>query len=166
MKTIHEELRYDHPVDRVFDLVATGAFQLEVIAHIGGRDAGLVEETATADGGVRLVTRQGSGVELPGFAKKLVPANTAVTQTYEWGPAASDGARRGTWMADIKGAPVSMSGPTGLRPAGAGCVQLFEGQVKASVPVVGGKLESFALNNLSRELARAQDFTAARLAGK
>ena len=162
MKTIHEELSYDQPVDRVFALVSTGAFQLEVIAHIGGRDAELVEETAT-EGGVRLVTRQRTGVELPGFARKLIPANTTVTQTYEWEPAGTDGARYGTWTADIKGAPVSMSGPTELRPAGTGCVHVFDGQVKASVPVVGGKLESFALDNLRRELNRTRDFTAERL---
>lgn len=164
MKTILEELAYDAPVDRVFALISTGAFQLELIAHIGGRDQELLEEAATAGGGVRVVTRQRTGIELPGFAKKLIPANTVVTQTYEWGPAGADGGRRGTWSADIKGAPVSMGGPAELRASGSGCVQVFEGQVKASVPVVGGKLESFALDNLKRELARTRQFTADRLA--
>ena len=164
MKTIHEELEFDHPAERVFALISTGAFQLEIISHIGGHDRELIEEGSTSGGGVRLVTRQRTGVELPGFAKKLIPANTTVTQTYEWGPAAPDGSRDGSWAAEIKGAPVSLSGPTALRPAGAGCVQVFEGQVKASVPIVGGKLESFALDNLRRDLARTRDFTAGRLA--
>ena len=163
MKTIHEELRFDRPADQVFALIATGAFQLEVIAHIGGHDGELMEEDVTAGGGVRLVTRQRTGVELPGFAKKLIPANTTVVQTYEWGPPAADGTREGTWAAEVKGAPVSMSGPTALRTDGAGCLQLFEGQVKASVPLVGGKLESFALDNLRQDLARTRDFAAARL---
>ncbi len=164
MKTIHEELSFDHPAGQVFALISAGAFQLEVIAHIGGHDGELVEEEVTAEGGVHLVTRQRTGVELPGFAKKLIPANTTVTNTYRWGPAGAGGAREGNWKAEIKGAPVSLGGPTALRPAGSGCVQVFEGQVKASVPVIGGKLESFALDNLKRDLGRTRDFTAARLA--
>lgn len=57
-----------------------------------------------------------------------------------------------------------MGGPTELRAVGSGSVHVFDGEVKASVPVVGGKLESFALDNLRRELTRAAGFTAERLA--
>jgi hypothetical protein len=164
VKTIHEELHYDSPPEAVFDLISLGSFQLELIDHLGGTDAELLEEKATPEGGVKLVTRQRTGVELPGFAKKLIPANTVVTQTYEWGPAAADGSRRGTWSADIRGAPVSIGGPTELRAAGSGSVHSFDGELKASVPLVGGKLESFALDNLRRDLGRTAQFTAGRLA--
>ncbi|HEX4862964.1 MAG TPA: DUF2505 domain-containing protein [Acidimicrobiales bacterium] len=165
MKPIKEELRYDHPPEAVFALISTGAFQLELIAHLGGKDAEVLDETVSAAGGVKLVTRQRTGVELPGFAKKLIPANTSVTQTYEWDPAGEGGARRGTWSAEIKGAPVAMGGPTELHAAGTGSAHVFNGEVKASVPLVGGKLESFALDNLRRDLARTAAFTADRLAG-
>lgn len=164
MKKIHEELHYDDSPGKVFALISSGAFQLEIISHLGGKDAELVEESITGDGGVKVVTRQRTGVELPGFAKKLIPANTTVTQTYVWGKANEDGSRQGTWSADAKGAPVSMGGPTELRTTGSGSVHVFEGEVKASVPLVGGRLESFALDNLRRELGRTAKFTADRLA--
>jgi len=164
VKTIHEELHYDRAPRELFALISSGAFQLEIISHLGGRDAELVEATVTPDDGVKVVTRQRTGVELPGFAKKLIPASTTVTQSYIWEPAREDGSREGIWSAEIKGAPISMGGPTELRMTGSGCLHVFSGEVKASVPVVGGKLESLALDNLRRDLTRAAEFTAARLA--
>ncbi|HET6873425.1 MAG TPA: DUF2505 family protein, partial [Acidimicrobiales bacterium] len=91
MKEINEVLSYTKSPAEVFELIGSGAFQLELIAHIGGKNPELVEETRADDGSVRLVTKQQNGVELPGFAKKLIPANTTVTQTFDWGPPAADG---------------------------------------------------------------------------
>jgi hypothetical protein len=166
VKEISESFSYRAGVAAVFELISTGAFQLEIIRHLGGHDGEVVEETGLPGGGLRLVTRQKAGVELPGFAAKLIPANTTVVQTYEWDPPAADGARHGTWKAEIKGAPISIGGPTELRSDGAGSVHIFRGQVKASVPIVGGKLESFALENLRRDLGRSADFTADRLGSR
>lgn len=165
MKEIHEELNYSHPPGDVFELISAGAFQLDLIAHLGGRDGELVEEARREDGSVRLVTRQQTAVELPGFAQKLIPAHTTVTQVYDWEAPGADGTRRGRWSAEAKGAPVAIGGPTELRAEGAGSCHLYLGQVKASVPLVGGRLEGFALDNLRRDLAAAAAYTAARLGG-
>ena len=164
MKEIHEELTYSRPPQEVFELIATGAFQLDLIAHLGGRDAEVVEEVRKDDGAVRVVTRQQTAVDLPGFAQKIIPAHTSVTQVYEWEPPGADGARRGRWSAEAKGAPVAIGGPTELRAAPAGSCHVYLGQVKASVPLVGGRLEAFALENLRRDLAAAAQFTESRLA--
>lgn len=166
MKAINEEFSYERTPEELFDLIGDGAFQLELIAHLGGHDAELVEQSSSPAGGAKLVTRQRAGVELPGFAKKLIPASTTVTQTYEWDPARDDGSRRGTWRAEIHGAPVTMGGRTEISPMPSGCTHSFTGEVKASVPLVGGKLESFALDNLRRDLARAARFTSGRLAAE
>jgi hypothetical protein len=166
VKDIHVELVYAKAPADVFEVISGAAFQLELISHLGGRSAEVVEEERRADGSAKLVTSQQTAVELPGFARKLIPANTTVTQTYEWGPAAADGTRTGTWSAQAKGAPVSIGGPTELRPGPAGgTLHLYLGQVKASVPLVGGRLESFALENLRRDLRRTGEFTSARLGG-
>lgn len=164
MKDIHEQLRYDRPTAEVFALISTGAFQVELITHLGGLDAALVEEARRPDGSVRVVTRQRAAVELPGFARKLIPAHTTVTQVYEWDPPGGD-RYSGRWSAEAKGAPVAIGGPTELVPDGDGTLHVYGGSVKASVPVVGGRLESFALDNLRQDLAATREFTAARLAG-
>ena len=164
MKAISEEFRYSHPVEDVFALVAAGAFQVELLGHLGGKNATVVEETRDGDA-VHLVTSQVTPVELPGFAKKLIPANTTVLQTYDWAAADGDGRRAGTWSASIKGAPISIGGPTELVAMDGGTLHRFLGQIKASVPLVGGKLEGFAYDNLRRDLGKGYDFTAQRLAG-
>lgn len=164
MKEICEELRYQQSPEAVFELISSGSFQLELIAELGGQDGQVVEERPIPGGGLRLVTTQRTGVELPGFAKKIIPADTTVTQTYEWSQPGPDGSRRGTWSAEIKGAPIRMGGPTELRAEARGTLHLYLGEVKASVPMVGGRLESFALDNLRRDLARAGRFITGRLA--
>ena len=163
MKEIHEEWSYSHPPVEVFGLIATGAFQLDLIAHLGGRDGEMVEEIRREDGSVRLVTRQSTAVDLPGFAQKIIPAHTTVTQLYEWDAPDGSGTYRGRWSAEAKGAPVAIGGPTELRTEGDGTCHLYLGQVKASVPLVGGRLEAFALENLRRDLASAAEYTQARL---
>lgn len=165
MKEIHEELNYSRPPEDVFALISAGAFQLDLIAHLGGRDAQVVEELHNSDGSIRLVTSQQTAVDLPGFAQKIIPAHTTVTQVYEWDPVDDEGTRRGRWSAEAKGAPVAIGGPTELRGSGSGSgtTHLYLGQVKASVPLVGGRLESFALDNLRRDLAAAAIFIEKRL---
>jgi hypothetical protein len=166
VKVVNEKFDYAYSPTNLFSLIGNGSFQLEIIVHLGGRDPELVDEAVTDEGGVKLVTRQRTGIELPGFAKRLVPANTTVLQTYLWGPPDEDGFRKGTWSADAKGAPVSVGGSTEIRSTASGSCHVYTGEVRASVPLVGGKLESFALDNLQRELARAADFTAVRLAAE
>lgn len=163
MKDIHEELIYSRPPAEVFELISTGEFQRELLARLGGHDVEVVEETRADDGSVRLVTKQQTAVELPGFARKLIPAHTTVTQTFDWEPPEPDGTRSGTWSAEARGAPVSIGGPTELRIEAGGTRHVYLGQVKASVPVVGGRLEALALENLHRDLTLTAEFTEARL---
>jgi hypothetical protein len=163
VKEICEVFFYPRPPAEVFELISSPAFQLELIAHIGGSRAEVVEEVHGPGGSVRLVTRQQTSVELPGFARKLIPANTTVVQTYDWGPPEPDGSRTGTWSAEARGAPVAIGGPTELTADRAGSRHLYGGQVRSSVPVVGGKLEGLALDNLCQELSRTARFTAQRL---
>src|SRR5581483_10376216 len=106
MKDVRQEFRYDHPVEAVYALISNGSFQLELIAHLGGRAAEIVSDEPAGEG-KRLVTRQTTAVELPGFAKKIIPANSSVTQTYEWSAPDAAGSRSGKWSAEIKAAPIS-----------------------------------------------------------
>lgn len=163
MRPIREELRYPAPPAVVFDLVFRGSFQLELIAYLGGHEPEVVEEVTTEAGGLRLVVRQRASVELPGFVKKVMPGDTTVTQTYEWSPASETGERKGSWSAQAKGAPIHLGGPTELIADGDATVHLYLGQAKASVPIVGGRLESFAVVSLRRDLDEASKFIADRL---
>ena len=166
MKAIREELHYPGSPAVVFEVAFTGSFQLELIAELGGLDPEVIEETATDNGGLRLVTAQRTHVELPLFVRRIMPADTTVTQTYEWSPPAGDGSRTGTWSAEIKGAPIRLDGTTELRANDGGTTHVYLGGAKASVPIVGGRLESFAVQNLRQDLTRGAKFISDRLASQ
>jgi hypothetical protein len=164
MREIDEELTYTSPPPEVFALITDAAFQLALIAHLGGEEAEVVEDLRGPNGAVRLTTVQETATDLPAFARKIIPAHITVRHTFDWSPDAGDGVRRGTWAVEATGAPVKIGGATELRPDGRGTRHVYLGRVEASVPVVGGRLEGLALDNLRRDLALTGEFTAARLA--
>ena len=82
---------------------------------------------------------------IPGFLQKFLPADGRVTQTDSWS-AAADGVRSGSWKADTPGSPVKVGGTMRLEPHASGCRYVVEGEIKASIPLIGGKAEDVAVN--------------------
>ena len=73
--------------------------------------------------------------------------------------------RTGTWKVDIKGIPIHLSGTMQLKAAGKGSVEAIAGTAKASLPLVGGRLEKLAAGNFNDSTAQEQDFSTRWLAG-
>lgn len=96
-----------------------------------------------ADGSVVLQISRDLPDGVPGFLERFLPADGKAGQTDSWSPDSGDGTRRGTWRADIPGAPAEVSGTMRLEPSGSGCAYVVEGTVKVRIPLVGGKAESF-----------------------
>jgi hypothetical protein len=81
---------------------------------------------------------------LPDFAKSMVGATLKVTETQDWGPASADGSRRGTVEMAVAGVPIALTGTLAIAPGGAGTVERLDAELKARVPVIGGKIEKAA----------------------
>ncbi|NYG07729.1 hypothetical protein BJ986_002216 [Phycicoccus badiiscoriae] len=81
---------------------------------------------------------------LPDFAKSMVGETLKVTETQDWGPASSDGSRRGTVEMAVAGAPIALQGTLSLAPGGSGTVEQLDAELKARVPLIGGKIEKAA----------------------
>ena len=130
------ELSYDaSPVD-VFEMLADPAFREKVGEALGVVSADIVLER-NGDG-FTLTNDQVQRTEgLPSFAKKFAGDTTRVIQTEEWSSPTA-----GTLRIDAPGKPTSMAGTIELVPDGAGTVEVVELEIKAKVPLVGGKLES------------------------
>lgn len=115
-----------------------------------GKSAALQDESKVVSREVRagdavtLVVTRKLPDGIPGFLQKFLPADGRVTQTDTWEPA-SGGVRSGTWKADTPGSPVKVGGTMRLEPAGAGCSYVVEGEIKASIPLIGGKAEDIAV---------------------
>jgi hypothetical protein len=117
-------------------------------------DESRMESRSVADGdAVTLAVSRGLPDGIPGFLERFLPAGGRVMQTEEWGPS-EGGARRGTWNGHIPGAPAKVGGAMSLEPAGAGTRYTITGEVKVSIPLVGGKAESFVVDMITKLTAK------------
>jgi hypothetical protein len=70
----------------------------------------------------------------------------------------------GTWSIDAGGAPVKISGTHDIAPAGAGSTYTITALVKASVPFIGGAIESQVASYLKKLIVEEQQFASEWLA--
>ncbi len=111
---------------------ATGAVKYEVEVQTNGLSASVSTRR-------ELPTDQ-----IPDFIQRFVGQTLTVLRVDLWQAAAPDGSRQGTITVEIVGAPVRMTGTLSLRPDGEGTVEDVDGDLKASVPLIGGKIEKAA----------------------
>ena len=81
---------------------------------------------------------------LPDFAKSMVGNTLKVVETQTWSSAGPDGSRTGTVEMSVPGAPITLRGKLSLAPGGTGTVEKLDADLKASIPLVGGKIEKAA----------------------
>lgn len=111
---------------------ATGAVKYEVEVQTNSLGAGVTTRR-------ELPTDQ-----IPDFIQRFVGQTLTVLRVDRWEAAAADGSRQGTITVEIVGAPVRMTGTLSLSPDGTGTVEDVDGDLKASVPLIGGKIEKAA----------------------
>ncbi|MFW5474618.1 DUF2505 domain-containing protein [Knoellia sp. CPCC 206450] len=85
---------------------------------------------------------------LPDIARSFVGETLTVVEVQTWGPAAADGTRTGDLNLHVKGAPMTLKGAVRLSPSASGTVHELAGELKAGVPLIGGKLEKAAADPL------------------
>lgn len=140
---ISETIEYFAAPDVVYVMLIDEQFQARKCL-----DAGALwhDVTVTTLGdGTRIVTKRDLPTEsLPEFAKSLVGTRLSITETYDWGPAYQDGSRAGELDVVVAGAPVSLNATVLLRPVGTATRMQIDGTLKASIPLLGGKVERSA----------------------
>lgn len=102
--------------------------------------------------------------DLPDFARSMVGPTLKVVETQEWGPAAADGSREGTVRMEVAGAPITLTGSLSLSPRGTGAVETVDAELKARMPLIGGKIEKAAAGPIEEaidvEAATAREWLA------
>lgn len=137
MKLRHE-LTYAAPIDEVFAMLTDTAYWDRVAVATGARSS--TATVATADGETRLVIDQDQPVVgVPSFAKKFVGESTRAIKTQVWT------GRTSTFVVETPGKPTTMAGSATLAERGASTVLSYDLAVKASVPLIGGKLEKLVV---------------------
>lgn len=140
---ISETVDYPAAPDTVFAMLTDEKFQARKCQQAGS----LSEDVAVtrAGGGTRVVTRREMPTnDFPDFAKSLIGSRLTITETYEWEAADDTGNRPGELTVELGGAPVSLRAKLALTPDGAGTHMHLDGDLRASVPLIGGRIERSA----------------------
>lgn len=110
-----------------------------------------VDVSDAADGGVTLTIVRVLPADVPAVAKKFVGDTITVTETQVWTPLSADGLASAAGTVDFS-APLSLKAAVTLSAAGTGTVVRTSGSIKASVPFVGGTIESSAADLMAKYL--------------
>ena len=152
--------RFDAEVETVFKLVTDPDFLARKYA-----DAGSTDINVELDGdGPTVISHRKVTIDLPGFAKKVMAPTNTVVQTEAWGPADDTGRRVCRYKVEVQGVPSRIDGTVTLSTDGGGTRQDIVAEVKVSIPLLGGKLEKFAVESGVKTLQEEADFTAKELA--
>lgn len=140
---ITAQTSYPASPEAVFAMLTDETFLHQVCEATGATSHSV--DVQLAGGGATVSTRRDLPTEdVPDFAKRFVGETLTVTRVDVWGPAAADGGRHGTLTVEIAGAPVRLTGTLALAADAQGTVEQVDGDLKASVPLVGGKIEKAA----------------------
>jgi hypothetical protein len=138
------EIWFEADPHRVFLMIVDPAFQ-EAKCVASGSVEHVVDISKHVDGSVTVVSRRTMPTDhLPDFARSLVGSTVQVHETQRWQPPSTDGSRAGSIEVEIHGAPVRFRGSVALAANGTGTRWPIEGEIKASVPFIGSKIEKAA----------------------
>ena len=157
---------YSAAVDDVFALFTDPAVITARYESAGDRDIEILECGPQGDGFV-IRTSRTVDVDIPSFAKKVLKPTNTMIQTDTWSARDLDGARDGDFDIEVKGAPVHVSGAMRIEPTrdGAGTRHTVDGRLDVKVPLIGGKVASWAEGPSQQRLDGEYAFHRARLSG-
>lgn len=134
---------YDAPADAVFAIMSQAAFQEEKVASTSDL-GGPVSVTGSGDRTVIRTERAYSSSVLPEVARRFVGERFVIVEEQNWGPATATGERTGRLEMHISGQPLSLIADLTLRNTASGSRTTVAGELKARIPLIGGKIESAA----------------------
>lgn len=137
---ITQTMDYAAAPGAVFAMMTSEEFQAQKCADAGALSHDVA--VSLAGGRTRVVVGRDLPTDrLPDFAKSLVGQTLSTTETWEWDDASAGGERRGRLTVEVKGTPIVLRGAVELVGNGAGSVVTIDGELKASIPLFGGKIE-------------------------
>lgn len=153
--------RFDADVETVYRLMTDQDFLARKYEDEGATDIQI--DSDEREDGPTVVSRRKVTIDLPGFAKKVMQPTNTVVQTDEWSPADDAGRRVCRYKVEVQGVPSRIDGTVTLSADGGGTRQDIVADVKVSIPLLGGKLEKFAVESGMKTLDHEAAFTAKEL---
>ena len=136
----------------------------QYLTFLLNNSGGINPEVAAEDLGDdrwRITLDRALPAQVPSVLRAMVGEHITVRERREWSAADADGHRDGVLTVTFDGAPARIDGALALTPQeSAACGLSVSGDVKASIPLVGGRVEEFARDQLLRFVAREEELAA------
>ena len=156
---LHHVLAYDGAPSDVLAMMSDPLFWERV-----GKANDVISWTpsvTTQDGVTRVVIEEEQRTAgVPSFARKIVGESTRVVITQVWR------GHEASYEIETPGKPTQVRGTAAISPNGTGSTLTYDLDVKASVPLVGGKLEKLVVELTDEGFEKEQSVGAAWLAGE
>ena len=156
---LRHELAYDAPPADVLAMLSNPTYWDQVAEATGALSSTATIGTEGTTTRV-VIDQEQQVVGVPSFAKKFVGDSTCAITTQVW-----DGTRA-SFRVETPGKPTSINGTATISEAGSGSTLTYDLEVKASVPLVGGKLEKLVVDLTTEGFGKEQAVGAAWLAGE
>lgn len=140
---ITSNIDYAAAPSKVFEMLSDEGFQRRKCEATGALSY-TVSVAPRGDHVVIVTTRSMPTASFPDFVRSFVGATLDITETDDWGPASADGSRRGTIAVQVAGAPLTVNGTLALVAQGSATVEQIDCDMRAAVPLLGGKIERAA----------------------
>jgi hypothetical protein len=138
------EIRYDAGPQQVYRMIVDPTFQEAKCVATGSLEHE-VDISEHDDGGATVFSRRTMPTDqIPDVVRAFLGSRVYLNETQRWAAATVDGARTGSIVVEIEGVPVRFTAATALTADGDGTRQPIEGELKASVPLFGGRIENAA----------------------
>jgi hypothetical protein len=149
-----------HSAEKVFGAMVDETYLRDRLAAIGGTNAELVS-FSSSDGKASYELKQGVPAEhLPSMAKSLLGGDLVIKRVESWAAGA------GTVEVTLSGVPGRLDGGFTVTGNGSGSKVTLTGEIKVSIPLMGGKLEKVIAEQVAVLLDRESEFTSEWLANR
>ncbi len=154
--TVRARHEYKQPLAKVWAVFCDPEFYQAKFEGIGHREVEVVSAEREGDE-FSIETSREVPVEVPKVLRGMLGEWNTLLQSECWAPAGKNAYANELQM-EVRGVPAAMHGRMKLSAQGTGCVNEVEITIRASVPLIGGKLEQFAARDAEANLAAEFEF--------
>lgn len=154
--TVRARHEYRHPLRKVWAAFSDPEFYQAKFEGIGHRNVEVVSTEALEDGFLIEISRE-VPLDVPGFLRGMLGEWNTLLQNERWSGSDKNGYRNELEI-EARGVPAAMTGTMTLRASGKGCVNEVAITIRASVPLIGGKLEQFVSRDTEATLEAEYEF--------
>ena len=134
-------------------------------AEAAGAAAPQVDVTGALDGALTVTPpRKLATPQIPAPQRGFVGSRIDVRQVEAWEAAEDDGSRSGTVVVEIAGAPVRVTGRSSLAATTGGSQVVYDGDVRAAVPLFAAAVEEAAASAVRAALLAEREVALRHLA--